>query len=73
MPSHFIVHTVAVKALTVLVAALNGVVEVVTVAMVITEAVVEAVVRRVVAAVKARSVRHVVLKDQLTRHLSTFP
>jgi len=54
-PSHFTVHTVAVKALTVPVAVLKGAVEeAVTAETVITEAVVEAVVRRVVV-VKAKA------------------
>ena len=62
-PNHFIVHTVAAKALTVLVAVPKGVVVVVAaviVEMVITEVVVEAAVRRVAAAVKGRNARHAV-------------
>ena len=68
-PSHFTVHTVAVKALIVPAAALKGAVEEAVIAeMVITEAVVEAVVRRVVVVkgkAKARNVRLAALKDQL--------
>ena len=68
MPSHFTVHTVAVKALTVPAAALKGAVEeAVIVEMVITEAVAEAVVRRVVVVkgrAKARNARLAAWKDQ---------
>ena len=64
MHSHFTVHTVVAKALTVLVAALKEAVVAVTVEMVTTEVVVEAVVGKVVAA-RERIVMHAAWKGQL--------
>ena len=64
MRSHFTVHTVVAKALTVLVAALKEAAVAVTVEMVTTEVVVEAAVGRVVAA-RERIVMHAAWKGQL--------
>ena len=72
MRSHFTVHTVVAKALTVLVAALKEAVVAVTVEMATTEVVVEAVAGRVVAA-RERIVMHAAWKGQLLQYSLHHP
>ena len=72
MRSHFTVHTVVAKALTVQVAALKEAVVAVTVEMVTTEVVVEAAVGRVVAA-RERIVMHAAWMGQLLQYSLLHP